>query len=387
MNIQMQYSASIMLYIFCFLFASALAGLAQIYQRSVAPAQLSPAFTQTSRPHRLFWLLSFLVPFLLSSLRWNVGTDYATYISLYEAINNISTSSQFFSQLAQVEPLYVLMNMLVKAVFNSPLPVFFISALLLLGFVYRSLEDYHQHLSVMLAVFVFLFLMFSASLNIMRQMIAVAIVFFATRYIFRHEYKKAAVFLAIAVLFHYSALFILPFWLFRGTKRYERNIRIILFSSLILMFIFGSVFGSVFDRLRYLYLQQTVSQPDTTLRIGLLLLRAPLIVPVLIFRKRLIAHDERNYYWIILIVFELVFSYLGYILDILNRFSLYFAVSWIVLLPALVRCMPTRAAQYRMGAYVIFVSIGLWVFNTAISNFGEVLPYKSIFDANFLSML
>jgi hypothetical protein len=49
--------------------------------------------------------------------------------------------------------------------------------------------------------------------------------------------------------------------------------------------------------------------------------------------------------------------------------------------------MPTRAAQYRMGAYVIFVAVGLWVFNTAISNFGDVLPYKSIFDANFLSML
>ena len=79
-------------------------------------------------------------------------------------------------------------------------------------------------------------------------------------------------------------------------------------------------------------------------------------------------------------VFEVAFSYLGYILDVLNRLSLYFAVSWIVLLPSLVRSMPTRGGQYRMGAYVALVVTGLWIFNTAISNYGDVLPYKSIFD-------
>jgi hypothetical protein len=113
-----------------------------------------------------------------------------------------------------------------------------------------------------------------------------------------------------------------------------------------------------------------------------MLLRLPIIVPILLFRKRLIEHDERNRFWIMLAVFEVLFSYLGYILDVLNRLSLYFAVSWIVLMPALVRSMPTRAAQYRMGAYVIVVCLGLWIFNTAISNYGDVLPYQTIFDAH-----
>ena len=387
MSIQMQYISSILLYAGCFVLAAALAGAAQIYQRSTRPVQLSPSFTQTSRPHRIFLLLSFLVPFLLSSFRWEVGTDYATYISLYDAINSIGSAGQFLAQLVEVEPLYVLMNVIVKLIFNNPLPIFFISALLLLGFIYRAVEDYHGRISVMLAVFVFLMLMFSTTLNIMRQMIAVAIVFYATRYVFQHNYRKAALWMFIALMFHYSALIVLPFWLFRGTKRYEKNIRIILFASLILLFLLGSVFGSLFNQIRYLYLQESGSQPDAMLRIGLMLLRAPIIVPILLFRKRLVAHDERNYFWIIMAVFEVAFSYLGYILDVLNRLSLYFAVSWIVLLPALVRSMPTRGAQYRMGAYVALVVTGLWIFNTAISNYGDVLPYKSIFDAHFLSML
>jgi hypothetical protein len=216
-------------------------------------------------------------------------------------------------------------------------------------------------------------------------MIAVAIVFYASRYLFQHRYGMAGLWLFVALMFHYSALIVLPFWLFRSPRRYAKNVRIVMFSAMVLMFALGSVFGSIFDSLRALYTQDASAQ-GATLKIGAMLLRAPIIVPILLFRRKLVAHDERNYFWIILAVFEVIFSYLGYILDVLNRISLYFAMSWIVLLPSLVRCMPTRAAQYRMGAYVTLVAVGLWVFNTAINNYGDVLPYKTIFDAQLPGM-
>jgi transmembrane protein EpsG len=386
MAFQAQYSSSVILYAGCFALAAVLAGLAQIFARPTKPVPLSPSFTQTSRPQRLFWILAFLIPFVLSAFRWQVGTDYPTYISLYNAINSITTQGQLVQQLLEVEPLYVLMNVLVKVIFNSPLPIFFISSLLLLGFLFRAAEDYHGKISVMMAVFVFLMLIFGTTLNIMRQMIAVSITFYATRYLFQKRYGMAAFWMFVAFMFHYSAIIMLPFWLFRGTQRYAKNVRIIMFSSLVLMFVLGSVFSSIFNSIRQLYTQET-TQVNVSLQIGLAVLRAPILVPVLIFRKQLVAHDERNYFWIILAVFEVVFSYLGYILDVLNRLSLYFAVSWIVLLPSLVRSMPTRAAQYRMGAYVVLVATGLWVYNTAINNYGDVLPYRTIFDAHFLNML
>jgi len=383
MAIQVQYSSSIILYAGSFALAVLFAALAQVFARPVKPAALSPSFTQTERPHRVFWLLAFLVPFLLSAFRWKVGTDYLTYISLYEAINSISTLEQLWQQVLEVEPLYVLMNVLVKLVFNNPLPIFFLSSLLL-GFLFRAMEDYHGKISVMLAVFVFLTLMFSTTLNIMRQMIAVSITFYAARHLFQKQYDKAALWMFLALMFHYSAIVLLPFWLFRGPQRYARNARIAMFAALVLMFVLGSVFGSIFSSIRALYTGE--DGEGGTLKIGLMLLRLPIIVPILLFRKRLIAHDERNRFWIMLAVFEVLFSYLGYILDVLNRLSLYFAVSWIVLLPALVRSMPTRGAQYRMGAYVIAVCVGLWIFNTAINNYGGVLPYQTIFDARIPGM-
>lgn len=380
MAIQVQHSSSLILYAGSFTLALVFAALAQIFARPIKPVALSPSFTQTERPHRIFWLFAFLVPFLLSAFRWKVGTDYPTYISLYEAIGSISSPEQLWRQILEVEPLYVLMNVLIRLVFNTPLPVFFVSSLLLLGFLFRAVEDYHSKISVMLAVFVFLTLMFSTTLNIMRQMIAVSITFYAARYLFQQRYDKAALWMFIALMFHYSAILLLPFWLFRGPQRYARGARIAMFAALMLMFVLGSVFGSVFSGIRALYTEEGGGEGGA-LKIGLMLLRLPIVVPILLYRKQLTAHDERNRFWIMLAVFEVLFSYLGYILDVLNRLSLYFAVSWIVLLPALVRCMPTRAAQYRMGAYVIALCIGLWIFNIAINNYGDVLPYQTIFDA------
>jgi len=384
MAIQVQHISSIILYAGSFALAVLFAALAQVFARPAKPALLSPSFTQAERPHRVFWMLAFLVPFLLSAFRWKVGTDYPTYISLYEAINSISTPEQLWQQILEVEPLYVLMNVLVKLVFNNPLPIFFFSSLLLLSFLFRAVEDYHGKISVTLAVFVFLTLMFSTTLNIMRQMIAVSITFYAARHLFQKKYDTAALWMFLALMFHYSAIVLLPFWLFRGPQRYARNARIAMFAALALMFVLGSVFGSIFSGIRALYTDE--GGEGGTLKIGLMLLRLPIIVPILLFRKQLIAHDERNKFWIMLAVFEVLFSYLGYILDVLNRLSLYFAVSWIVLLPALVRSMPTRGAQYRMGAYVIAVCVGLWIFNTAINNYGDVLPYQTIFGARIPGM-
>ena len=387
MNSLDPYGSSIVLYLVCYLLTIALAGLAQIFSRESRPARLISSLTQTSRPSRLFWILSLLVPLLLSSFRWDVGTDYPTYINLYYSFDQIDTFSKFIGQFAITEPSYILLNFLAKAVFNSYVIVFALSSLIILGFFYRSIEDYHEQSSVMLAVFFFLFLIFPISLNIQRQMIAVAIAFFATRYVFQKRYIKAAVWLLVALSFHYTSLIILPFWFLKGKNRWQRIVRIVLFSLLALVVLGDLLFRSAFQQIPLIGLIAQTTPPEAYLSYGLLLMRLTIIVPVIIFRKKLIEHDERNYYWMILMMFELVFSHFGYIFDVFNRFALYFSVSWVVLLPALVRCMPTRAAQYRMGAYLMVAAIGLWIYNVAIQNYGDVLPYKNIFDAYFSGML
>ncbi len=375
----LQYGNSVTLYAACFLLSAALAGLAQLYERRTRPIRLSPNGWQGTRPALVLWALSLAVPLLLSSLRWEVGTDYVTYGQLYTSLNQIDTLGEFVYQLPITEPGYILLNFFVKAVFNTPVMVYAICALITLFFFYRAIEDYHEKGSVMLAALVFFALFYSVTLNIMRQMIAVSIMFFATRYLFRQKYSMAAAWAVVAASFHVTALVVVVFWVIRGEQRWQKIARVAVFFALI-AFLFGSMaFGSVLERIPFF---STLSlQPESSPGVGLLLLRAPICLPLLLFRKRLVAHDERNRFWLVFLVFEVAFSHLGYIDSVFIRLALYFAVSWIVLLPQLVRCMPTRSDQYRMGAYVALVLAALWVFDVVINNNNGVLPYKSLFDA------
>ncbi|MFZ5975655.1 MAG: EpsG family protein [Bacillota bacterium] len=374
------YSGSIILYVACFLLTAAMAGLAQIYQQKRRPVALSPSMTLSTRPNRIWWILSLMVLLLLSSLRYGVGTDYATYGQLYTSLNQIDSLDKFIAQIPVTEPGYILLNFFVKAVFNQYLVIYALCALVTLGFFYKAFEDYHEKGSVMLAALVFIAAFFSLSLNIMRQMMAVAIMFFATRYIFQRKYGAAAAWTIVAASFHVTALVVVPFWIIRGDRRWERITRIVLFAALVALLFGGMLFSALFTHIPFFRSVGSEARLGATPGLGLLLLRAPIFIPVLIYRKKLMEHDERNRLWIIFMLFEIAFCHLGYINSVFSRISLYFAASWAVLLPSLVRCMPDRSAQYRMGAYVVLVLVGLWVFNSVINNYNEVLPYKSLFD-------
>lgn len=378
------YTGSVIIYVVCFALAAGFGGLAQVFDRRCRPEVLSQSIVQSTRPNRAFWVLSFMVLFLLSALRWQVGTDYITYGQLYTSLNKISTLGAFVRQIPITEPGYILLNFFVKAVFNQYLVVYALCALITLAFFYRAFEDYHEKSSVMLAILVFAALLFPFSLNIMRQMMAVGIMFFATRYIFRNEYGAAAVWTLVAATFHVTALVVVPFWIIRGDKRWQKISRTAVFAFLIVILFGGVLFRPVFEHIPFFGALAGEVDPESKPGIGLLLLRAPIFIPVLLYRKKLTAHDERNRLWIIFMLFEIAFSHLGYINSVFSRISLYFAVSWIVLLPSLVRSMPTRSFQYRMGAYVVLVLAALWVFNTLFNNYNGVIPYKSLFDAHII---
>ena len=379
----LQDSNSVILYVACFLLTAALAGLAQVYERRTRPMRLSPNIWQSTRPSLAFWAMSLAVPLLLASLRWQVGTDYVTYGQLYTSLNQIDTLGEFVYQLPITEPGYILLNFFVKAVFDNVIMIYAICALIILFFFYRAIEDYHEKGSVLLAVLVFLALFYSLSLNIMRQMIAVSIIFFATRYIFQHKYGSAAAWTVVAVSFHVTALVVVPFWVIRGEMRWQKVTRIAVFAALVALFFVSMAFGSLIE---HIPLFSSLSlNPQSNPGFGLFLLRAPILIPILFFRKKILAHDERNRFWIIFLVFELAFAYLGYINSVFNRLALYFAVSWIVLLPQLIRCMPTRSDQYRMGVYLVLTLAVLWVFNFLLNDHSGVLPYKSLFDAKIIA--
>ena len=358
--------------------------MAQIFCRYSSKQNGLDTLKQSKYPNRLWLFLSFLVLVLISSFRYETGTDFTTYQSLYYELNEINTFERFLAQIPVTEPAFILLNLLAEAVFNNSQMIFALSAFIILAFFYMSMSQYFEKNSIMLAVMVFIGFFFAQSLNIMRQIIATSIVFFATQQLLQKKYGLAVLWLAVATAFHVTALVVLPFWLLYGDPPWKKKARWIVFILFFLVVVGALQFRPLLSGIPVINLLLRNSTAGASFGIGLLLLRIPIIVPVLLFRKRLVEHDARNKYWLMLFFFELLFSYLGYVNEVFNRMALYFSLSWIVILPSLVRSMPTKNTQRFMGGYVVLLVVALWGYNVVVKNYGDTLPYKSILTLPFL---
>ena len=102
-----------------------------------------------------FFLVALAIPVLLAGLRWQVGTDFGNYQSLYKLINSFTTLEEFSNQSGRTEWGYMLLNVLAFRVFQSEQMVFFLSSLLIYGLFFLGFWKEHETGSIMLSLYIF----------------------------------------------------------------------------------------------------------------------------------------------------------------------------------------------------------------------------------------
>lgn len=164
-------------------------------------------------------IIAILLPCILAGLRdYSVGTDTSGYgrVVFDIARSSDSLSNFFRSQslyVVNVEPLYKLLIYSISRVTDSVFWEFFIIELIVYYFVYMGLLNECPKRFFGLAVFCFNMLFFPFTLNLMRQSIAMAIIFWGFKYVKRKEIKKyimVVVFAAFIQLTAFVAIFIYP---------------------------------------------------------------------------------------------------------------------------------------------------------------------------------
>lgn len=141
--------------------------------------------------------------FLLSSIRWETGTDWMTYYDYYIYVGN-------YNDIGWMEPLFGLLNKINARYFCYQIQIMEIAALSIIpiGFRYQKLSPYP-----LMTLFIWYCVIF-AHIFPVRQTIAISLIVFGWKYIELHQLKKYLVICLIAILFHYSAIIALPlYWL------------------------------------------------------------------------------------------------------------------------------------------------------------------------------
>lgn len=227
------------IYLVCFLISSVLLARAERYRNKL---------------HKKFVIaMAILIPAVLAGCRdSSIGTDVAGYgIRNFNYAHASSSFPQYFDHYKysiMAEPLYHLLVYITSRFFDNYHWGLFGYNLLMVVFAYLGVHKYHKIMNTPIGVSMALYYLalYNISLNIMRQCIAVSIVFWATSYLFEEKYAKFAVIVLLGVGFHSSAIMGFLFWpmyLFAGRAQGGKESGQIIRGCLFLFTVLGVLFA------------------------------------------------------------------------------------------------------------------------------------------------
>lgn len=161
-----------------------------------------------------YWLAMLLFT-LVFGMRYGVGIDYNAYLDIYEDWDYLSTTEYG----ERVEPGFQLVIYLCRALSLDVVGYFSILAFLQIFFLFLAFRDAKEPFSFMCLTLIFTGLAMVSFMNGIRQNIAFCIFIFAIRYIESKSFFKYLLLIALATLFHKSAVILLPLYFVWMIKR------------------------------------------------------------------------------------------------------------------------------------------------------------------------
>lgn len=279
-----------------------------------------------------FFSIGILV--LFAGLRYLVGQDFKSYWWIYQSIES-----------SVAEPGYVfLCKFLTFFGFGAQIH-FLLLAGLTFFFIIKSLNLYDKK-HIIFCIFLYLFAGFYIdSLNIVRQALAIAIFFYAGKFVEQAKLYRYVLWVIIASCFHLSAILLIPFYyvLNRQYSRYVILFAIIISVGISYTGIIGKFMGMLPIYTNYL---ESGNVYNVNSNLGFGALCKYLIGFILILNKdRLASYSQYiniaiNSYSIYLILMGMMQEYLVFL-----RFSYYFQIFLIIALPALISIIKNNGSR------------------------------------------
>jgi len=186
-----------------------------------------------------YWLTYFFV-FIFSAVRFDVGYDYTMYYHLIEG------DIKFLDD--QLNRIAFLSRKLVILSHDIGFTQFFfiVSSFLIIFLFYKTIRKYSLDFSLSTFIFICFPVFFFQSLSVIRQYMAIAIVFYGYRYIKERKILPYFALVFLATMFHKSAFLALPIYFIYGNFFVNKKIILFLyilgfFSSNLLGFLVGQL--------------------------------------------------------------------------------------------------------------------------------------------------
>lgn len=319
---------------------------------------------------KLSAICSFLPLFLVSAIRYNVGTDY-----LYRYVPGFIIIASGGKETFEVG--FILINKFALLFSKDYVVLFVITSFIFCFFVYKAI--YQQSEDICFSILLLLITTsFFVSMNIVRQSMSISIFLYATKYIKENNLKKYLIFILIAATFHSSALIYIPiFFVCKRSINLKKQI-FVLCVVIIAKPILGYFFNYIISLSKYSHYIGSIY--DTGIfSFWTFIINASILIFCYIFYKR--GKDDENYKIFVNIQFILVLLLLcSDVIPHISRIIINFTFSQIIFLPKIIKYIKISFIR-KSAKIVIIICYVIYMINTiVIKGYHEVLPYQTIFS-------
>ena len=313
----------------------------------------------------------------VAGLRYETGGDWDVYTRIFNHLPSlvqiIDTPRLLWAY--DVEEGFVLLNALIKQLGGNVQWVFFVITSINISLISVSLYRYTKYPVVGLLCY-YCILYFSLEMIYIRQAVAVALCFFAIRYIESRKIIPYMLIVLLACTFHRVAVLMvplyfvlrikLPIWTYMGIVLFGAIVMLVGFPWITKIFLgVASLLGETYASKAELYTTSAFFATGRKLSVGFVL-NLLIFASVLYFKQSLDNHSTGTIHLNMFLLSLVLYYYCFELVEVSNRVRFFFLISIVTLLPIILEYIIHWSNQ--LGVYFVVV---LYCFSFSMHIFTE----------------
>lgn len=338
-----------------------------------------------------FVLVGLFIPSILAGLRdFSIGTDVKVYGNAWFYLATwVEPWWEYlkWAGVSDIGVLYALLNYVVAKFTNDPHVFYFVLTFVNISALYLTFLQFRDSISVPFAMLVYYLLFYNASLNMLRQSLAMSLMFVAYACIAKDQTKRFLIMWFLSCLAHSSAILmivLLPLkWYSERPGKQLRSLLIFCVIAII-MCVYSKILSFMIytGLLSERYLKYTIAAPGGG-RVSRTILFLFIVVLIVIGYSALIKAEKSGAFFI---NSALIAAALTLLLFFGNneviRIAYYFDLSLLFIFPMLNNAIKFELFDKKIkviSLILLVLLIGYWVFTIVIQGNGETYPYQLYF--------
>lgn len=329
-------------------------------------------------------LAIFIILFMLSALRLNVGNDYAKYV---EFMHRLYTDAYIDDPGVPTEWGFNLLCRIIYGLsgFENYLLIFAIYSFVTIAFFLAAL--YENSIEFPLSFFMFMTLgYYFQSFSTVRYYLALGIALYSMKYVLRGQWVRFLLLVFAGAAFHKSIWVIVPLYFLasRTWKRWQVIAAVVFCSHFLFL---QSFYMKIVMRLYPTYEGTSFLEGNGISYINVLRCLAVLVLSAICYKE--IVGNKTNTFYFYLNLGALILYVFCYFIPVVSRIGYYLTVSHILLIPALLKSIekPIWRKLFRFAAIMACILYFVMYLMKADQDGVLVLPYETFLFHDMVDIL